>query len=47
MAEANADDARLFLQELHTCMEKGRLAEDFIRILTNGDALRQRVRTDY
>jgi hypothetical protein len=44
MAEASYSDAHAYLQRLNTCMDSGRCAEAFFHILTNEDALRQKVR---
>ena len=43
MAEASYTDADFFLNQLNSCMDQGRCAEAFFRILCNGDALRQKV----
>lgn len=44
MAEASYQDAYAFLKQLQSCMDQGRCAESFFRILCNEDALRQKVR---
>ena len=43
MAEANINDAKAFLEILDQSMERGRCAEAFFSILTNEEALRQKV----
>jgi hypothetical protein len=43
MAEADPKDAKLFLDTLDQCMQRGRCAENFFSILTKDDALRKKV----